>query len=78
MANVVVFQLFSSSKLQYSEHRSCEALREKEELHVTQRILWTVFNQSKCSSLINKFLITLRKQWDWTQNFFLHPTSVSD
>ena len=34
MANVVVFQPFSYSKLQYSERWSCEALREKEELHV--------------------------------------------
>ena len=29
VANVVVFQLFGPSKLQYKEHRSCEALREK-------------------------------------------------
>ena len=34
MANVVAFQPFSSSKLQYSTRWGCEALREKEELHV--------------------------------------------
>ena len=75
MGNVVAFQPFNSSKLQYGERWSCEALREKGELHVklksvtnTQWIPWTVFNQSKCSILINKFLINLRKQWDWTQN----------
>ena len=34
MANIVAFQPFSSSKLQYSERWSCKAAREKEELHV--------------------------------------------
>ena len=28
--------------------------------------------------LVNKFLINLRKQWDWTQNFLLCAASVSD
>ena len=34
IGNVVAFQPFSPSKLQCSELRSCEALQEKEELHV--------------------------------------------
>ena len=73
--NVVAFQPLSSSKLYYSERWSCEALREKEELHVklksvtnTQWIPWTVLNQSKCSILINKFFINLLKQWEWLRN----------
>ena len=76
MANVVPFQPFTSFKIQYRERWSCEALREKEELHVklksvtnTQWIPWIVFNQSKCSILVNKFLINLREQRDWTQKF---------
>ena len=76
IANVVAFQPFSSSKLQYSERWSCETLREKEELHVklksvtnAQEIPWTVLNQSKCSILINTFLISLRKKWDWSRHF---------
>jgi len=88
MAYVVAFQPFSSSKLQYSELWSCEALREKEELHVklksvtnTQWIPWTVLNQSKCFILINRInssLVNLQKQSDWAQNFFQRPASVSD
>ena len=27
---------------------------------------------------MNKLLINLRKQWDWTQNFFQRPDTVSD
>ena len=51
MANVVAFQPFSSSELQYNDSWSSKALREKEELHVklksitnTQWIPWTVLN----------------------------------
>ena len=76
MAIEVAFQPFSSSKLQYSERWSCEALREKEELHVklksvtnTQWIPWTVFNQSKCSIVINKFLINLQNNGTGRRNF---------
>jgi len=85
MANIVAFQPFSPSKLQYSERWSCEALREKEELHVklksvtnTQWILWTVLNQSKYSILFHKFLIHQRKQWQWTQKIPHCLASVSD
>ena len=85
MVNVVALQPFSSSKLEYSERWSCEALREKEELHVkltsftnSQWIRWTMFNQLKGSISINKLLINLRKQWDWTQKLFQRPASVSD
>ena len=74
MANVVAFQSFSPFKSQYSERLSCEALREKEELHFklksvtnTQRKPWTVFIQSKCFILISKFLITRQKQLQWAQ-----------
>ena len=77
LVNVVAFQPFSPSKLQYSERWSCEALREEEELHVKlksvtnkQWIPWTVFSKSKCSILNNNFLINLRKQWDWTHKFY--------
>ena len=70
MANVVAFQPFSSSKVQYGERWSSEALIEREELHVKLNLsrirseYWTVFSQSKFSMLINKFLVNLQKQWN--------------
>ena len=68
MTGVVAFQPFSPSKLQYSECWSCEALWEKEELHVKLKsVEYAVdtldgIQPIKCYNLINNVLINRRKQ----------------